>query len=95
MASGAYGITGDWPLISDISFTDSLHGWMVVTPGGGDWVFKKTIDGGLTWTGDSYGVGPLHAIHFIDNNNGWAVGWNGNILHTPDGGTSLDGIRPR
>ena len=30
----------------------------------------------------------LHSIHFTDANNGWAVGDNGTILHTTNGGVT-------
>src|SRR5262249_36885838 len=32
----------------------------------------------------------LHGVHFISTDQGWAVGDNGTILHTNDGGRSWD-----
>ncbi len=43
----------------------------------GGW-FEQTS--GTTWW--------LSSVHFTDNNTGWAVGWNGTILNTTDGGTN-------
>jgi photosystem II stability/assembly factor-like uncharacterized protein len=34
----------------------------------------------------------LNAVHFIDENEGWAVGWYGTILHTTDAGISWEKI---
>ena len=36
--------------------------------------------------------GDLKAVHFIDHNNGWAVGLQGLALHTTDGGKSWENI---
>lgn len=33
---------------------------------------------------------PLNSIYFVDKHTGWAVGENGTILHTSDGGDSWD-----
>jgi len=30
----------------------------------------------------------MNAIYFADSNNGWAVGFEGTILHTSDGGVN-------
>jgi len=35
-----------------------------------------------------YGIQPMHALHFNDTNEGWAVGDWGLIVHTTDGGQS-------
>lgn len=48
---------------------------------------SKTTDGGSTWTEQhtDYTLGNLEAIQFIDENNGWIVGYNGKILKTTNG----------
>lgn len=38
------------------------------------------------WSGDA----PLHAVRFVDRNEGWACGGDGVILHTIDGGQSWE-----
>jgi photosystem II stability/assembly factor-like uncharacterized protein len=37
-----------------------------------------------------YGIQSMHAVHFNDTNEGWAVGDWGLIVHTTDGGQSWD-----
>jgi len=44
-------------------------------------------DGGVSWSPEvSNSPDHLFSIHFADTNNGWAVGPNGVIVHTTDGG---------
>jgi photosystem II stability/assembly factor-like uncharacterized protein len=54
-----------------------------------------TSNGGDTWTTQYYEsgyyydpVGPLNDIYFTDNNHGWAVGYDGAIIATTDGGAN-------
>ncbi len=63
-----------------ISFpVNSSEGWVC----GGDLIRHYTSS---SWTGDQdYPSGAYNAIHFVDNNNGWAVGDSGIIIHTNDG----------
>jgi len=59
--------------------------WLAGRPG--TLVFRSA-DGGTTW--DEFETGqsmPLDGLHFIDHNVGWAIGANGTILHTTDGGS--------
>jgi photosystem II stability/assembly factor-like uncharacterized protein len=75
----------------DIHFIDSLHGWVV---GGNDRtmsaIIMKTQDGGLNWqtvtipTQAKY----LRAVKFIGSTHAWAVGRNGTILHSSNGGNT-------
>ena len=37
-----------------------------------------------------YDDAPLHAVHFVDAKEGWAVGDRGVIWHTPDGGKNWE-----
>jgi photosystem II stability/assembly factor-like uncharacterized protein len=60
--------------------------WLAGFPGS---VIAHSSDGGLNWR--VYGTGqnlPLNRICFIDRNRGWAVGAQGTILSTRDGGKS-------
>ena len=42
---------------------------------------------GKTWQSNATGqTAPLHALHFVDEEHGWAAGAFGNILATRDGG---------
>jgi photosystem II stability/assembly factor-like uncharacterized protein len=59
---------------------------------------SRTTDGGTTWTYTNLltasGLDPgtdyfhIYSIHFVDASNGWAVGTNGIILKTVDGGAT-------
>ena len=75
-------------------FINSNTGWLMpVSPGGSGTTsdsVRKTTNGGLNWTapwGTNAQVG-FNAIFFSDVNNGWAVGKNGIVLHTTNGGSS-------
>lgn len=71
-----------------VDFTDTQHG-MVTTAGGS---YVRTTDGGATWVQQVYppyftqpnGV----RVRFIDQNNGWVVGWDGFVARTMDDGNS-------
>lgn len=48
----------------------------------------QTNDAGASWTEGSLGINTtLQDVHFIDNTTGYAVGGNGVIVKTSDGGT--------
>jgi photosystem II stability/assembly factor-like uncharacterized protein len=77
--------------ILDIQFIDGFTGYIV---GNGDWTIMKTIDGGNTWQNCSpAGLQPsLRAIHFINNNTGYAVGGISAVYKTTDGGAHWSAI---
>lgn len=90
----------DAPNFSDdfrgVAFPDAQHGWVVGTasPEGGSLILA-TSDGGETWkrqtipaTNDQGSTYLLFDIAFADLNHGLAVGDNGTILATTDGGIS-------
>lgn len=78
----------------DVVFVDDSTGFIA---GGrfadfspGRQLIMKTTDGGATWNtvfSQSY-RNPLKAIHFVDENLGWAVGEGGAALRTTDGGAT-------
>lgn len=79
--------------LSDVFFISSATGWVLSS--GPDMValndtarILKTTNGGTSWTVLNTGSfrGWLSAIHFADQNYGWAVGGDRAILHTEDGG---------
>ena len=48
-------------------------------------------DGGMTWKQSPVPVSSdLTSVFFVDDNQGWAVGHDGIILHTGDGGDKWD-----
>src|SRR5205807_5435934 len=60
--------------------------WVTGRPGS---VVFHSPDLGKTWEAQPTGQSlPLHALHFYDAQNGWAVGELGTILATADGGRS-------
>jgi photosystem II stability/assembly factor-like uncharacterized protein len=61
-----------------------LHVWMAGNPGT---IVFYSPDGGLSWNAFRTDQPlPIHALHFIDEHRGWAVGALGTILATRDGG---------
>ncbi|WP_343633959.1 YCF48-related protein [Fluviicola sp.] len=67
-------------------FLDSLHGWAtssVLTE------IISTSDGGQSWASMYNGSGwELTDVKFSSDNDGWACGLEGTILHTTDNGSS-------
>lgn len=62
------------------------HVWVAGRPGS---FVLHSADYGKTWQVNRTGQNlPLHDIHFLDMNVGWAVGDLGTILCTTDGGTT-------
>jgi photosystem II stability/assembly factor-like uncharacterized protein len=60
--------------------------WVVGTPGS---AVLASEDGGKSWQLQPTGVNaPLHAVRFVDERRGWALGDLGTILATEDGGRS-------
>ena len=94
-------LSSSLPVIQDqdqsllgISFVDVGHGWVVGYRGStaGLPVIFRTTDGGETWKNVSSGRFGLHAVCFIDTNNGIAAGYDSYILHTTNGGLSWTGV---
>jgi photosystem II stability/assembly factor-like uncharacterized protein len=82
--------------LRDIRFIDDDHGWIA---GGRAEGFPGpdptryilyTSNGGTTWDTQLYESDefPLHAVHFLDTNIGYAVGELGSIFATTDGGAT-------
>ena len=60
--------------------------WIVGRPGS---VVLHSADGGVSWKAQRTPTPlPLHDIHFIDENTGWAVGALGTVVATKDGGAT-------
>lgn len=73
-----------------VSFPDSLHGWVVNDQG----VIVATADGGVTWTVQATGMGPLRSVDFLDNLRGYAGSLSGKLFRTTDGGLTWTDIAP-
>jgi photosystem II stability/assembly factor-like uncharacterized protein len=66
---------------------DSSGGWIV-----GAFTLLRA-SAGDSWVDNSSGTFPLATLEevlFLDENNGWAVGYAGTVLHTADGGQSWE-----
>src|SRR5690606_10197714 len=51
--------------------------------------FSQLLCFSQTWTDQDSGItNDLHSVSFIDDNNGWAAGRQGKILHTTNGGST-------
>lgn len=74
---------------NDIYFP-SLHvGYSVGGYGGGEAKLFKSEDGGENWSAQAVpDVSQLTSVHFLNADYGFAVGANGTILRTTDGGGS-------
>jgi len=82
--------------LMSIHFVDPDYGWCVgysvSAPYTG--IILATTDGGKHWveqTPQGFATPMLESVYFTDRQNGWAVGGNGWILHTTDGGTTWRG----
>jgi photosystem II stability/assembly factor-like uncharacterized protein len=81
---------------TSIFFVDENTGWMggvTQRPDredeeGGPSDILATTDGGRTWMAQYRVPVSITDIHFTDKKNGWAVGFQGAIYHTSDGGQS-------
>jgi photosystem II stability/assembly factor-like uncharacterized protein len=70
---------GGYGDLKDISFTDSLHGWIF----GNNGRVLHTSDGGEQWTDTLINFvtySDLLGCHFINDSVGWVAGGNGTIL---------------
>ncbi|MHB8899367.1 MAG: YCF48-related protein [Thermoguttaceae bacterium] len=80
--------------LNDVCFVDSQCGWAVGDRG----TVWHTGNGGREWSLQETGVKcPLHSVHFLDRDHGWAVGGythpftrtgSGLVLMTADGGAT-------
>jgi photosystem II stability/assembly factor-like uncharacterized protein len=78
-----------FPVLKEAYFIDQHTGWVVDNWDANTGRIHKTTDGGLNWTIQITGTPNirLFSIFLIDANMGWAVGDNGTILRTTNGGT--------
>jgi photosystem II stability/assembly factor-like uncharacterized protein len=75
-----------------VHFVSPDDGWAVGGAAGGNGWILNTTNGGNNWTLQKYlyGSGCLYDVCFSDFTHGWAVGVDGSIWATEDGGTSWD-----
>ena len=76
--------------LSGVYFTDANNGTAVGTGKNGEGLIFRTIDGGSNWVSQTIGTNNwLQGVCFTDVLTGWAVGMNGTILHTTNGGVTF------
>ena len=87
------------PTASDffgIDFVDQQHGWAVSSQFEGRFdTVEATDDGGATWRVQAAGRHLPTGVAMVDIDHGWAIGWDGLILATGNGGTSSDTVAPK
>ncbi|MFQ5875896.1 MAG: YCF48-related protein, partial [Dehalococcoidia bacterium] len=71
---------------TDVTFMSTTIGWALAEN-----LIFGTTNGGSEWSRQHKGDNSLNAIAFVDEENGWAVGDKGTILHTTEGGASSIG----
>ena len=88
-------------ILKSISFCDTLHGWVVGEYG----YIYHTADGGVSWkkqaghfeisreTGDVVGDPFLFDVVAVDPQTAWAVGIDGYVIRTLDGGKTWKEVK--
>ncbi|MEO8665555.1 MAG: YCF48-related protein [Ignavibacteria bacterium] len=72
----------------DINFSDALH---INISGGGGTIIRST-DGGIKWFTAAGNKKTIYKSCFTDNSTGFAVGENGSVIKTENGGSSWDSL---
>ena len=86
--------TGRETPITAIQFIDDTTGWALASGQGrfdtGQYLYRTT-DGGYTWQSSDEIQLTVNGMYFTQSGQGWLVCWDGAILHTADGGATLQG----
>lgn len=79
---------------SDVAITDRGRVFAVGYDGHDPRKVYDSLDGGITWEGKLIETNwfTMHAITFVDNQDGWAVGGYGLVMHTSNGGESWERV---
>lgn len=78
--------TGSRAVFTSMQFVDQSHGWLY-----SDRELRASEDGGRSWTLRMRAMGPPR---FTDATKGWALGGNGDIYRTTDGGRAWTSVQP-
>jgi len=85
--------------LTDVCFTDEIHGWAVSSSGTLVGNLITTSDGGRSWV-EQFGAGPMESVAFTDRLHGTVEGWDGDspqrpiTLITSDGGRTWS-VQPK
>ena len=74
------------PAFTGVSFLDSSNGWIISSGRDSAFVLRST-DSGRTWKWSSI-PNTTFKVRFVNPRTGWAVGANGSILRSIDGGAT-------
>jgi photosystem II stability/assembly factor-like uncharacterized protein len=85
------------PEMVDLHFLDDQHGWLLDKGHEGKIFLARTDDGGASWSWVPTNIDGnmtigfevvMGGVFFTDEQNGWAVGGLGEVVHTGDGGAT-------
>jgi len=80
-----------WPggSFNSVALINSNYAWVVGGFGLSEGTILFSSDNGQNWSPQGEYLSILNDIYFINSSTGWAVGDNGTILHTTNGGVSF------
>ncbi|MBC8278224.1 MAG: T9SS type A sorting domain-containing protein [FCB group bacterium] len=78
--------TGYESKIMDVHFNNTNHGYAAVKVFNGQGAIAETVDGGQIWNTIYWSDQALLSIEFVSPDDGFAVGQNGRIVKTVNGG---------
>lgn len=88
-------------ILQDVSFCDAQNGWAVgeygyvyhTADGGRNWEYQAGIFDFSDETGDIIGGNYLFGVTAVDPDTAWAVGIDGYVTRTRDGGTTWEPVK--
>jgi photosystem II stability/assembly factor-like uncharacterized protein len=83
-------VSEDVWVLNSIEFADSNHSWIFGGDGWTDGTILFSSDKGLNWIRQGVFSSSLYSSCFINSSTGWAVGDNGTILQTTNGGVPVE-----
>ena len=79
--------------LRDVHFTDERNGFIAGANSPPSGTILQTSTWGITWPTSVNETGTrLHAIDFVDSDNGWAAGNLGRVFKTSDGGANWTSV---
>jgi photosystem II stability/assembly factor-like uncharacterized protein len=75
--------------LRDITIVDSIYAWAVGARFNEGGAILFSSDKGTNWSFQAVESDGLQSVYFINPTTGWAVGYNGTIIHTTNGGATF------